>query len=272
MIFISFGSLLLLVCYYILNKDRVKSYAIAATYNSQKYTSVPTSSKSQVHDPSKLSWFEKCTASWKILPYMLSMCFSQMFQYLTIQSVFTTMAFDNATQQPHTLDHYVYYYSFYGAGEFLSRSYLSWIFCCMPVLSESLTIYKTWIPALLSGVVFGLSVCISWFRFVESIYLVMFLAFVEGLLSGCVYSNTLVAIQQTIEPRYEEFCLGLVSIGSTTGSVIGAFAGLWLEPILRQRCAKIRPKALETCFTRHLKRKWTQAICGGKPVEIKIEI
>lgn len=271
MMIISCGSILLLACYYILNKDRVKSHAIVATYTSHKYSSVPTTTKTQVHDPSKLSWWEKCSAAWSILPLMLSMGFTQIFQYLTVQSVFTTLAFTNATIV-NPRDHYVYYMSLYGAGEFLSRSYLSWIFCCNPAISETVTIYKTWIPTVLSSGVFVLSFCISWFRFIESMYLIMFLAFLEGILSGCVYSNTLVTIQQTIEPRYEEFCLGLVTLGSNTGAFVGSFVGLWLEPFLRNRCAKIKPNSLKTCFTRYETRKWTQAICGGKAVDVKIEI
>lgn len=269
-IIISFGSLLLLVFYYILNKDRVKSHAIAATYYKHKYTSVPTSSKLEIHDPITLHWREKCTATCKILPLMVSMGFSQLFEYWTLHSVFTTLAFTNSSISYQS--HYVYYVAFYGAGEFLGRSYLNWVFCCRPVLSEFLAIYKTWIPTIVMGLVFGLSMCIGWFRFVESIYLIMFLSFVVGLLSGVIYSNTMVTIQQTVEPRYAEFSLGLVALGSTTGALVGSFVGLWFEPILRQRCMKIRPEAPETCFTRQQQRKWTQAICGGKPVDIKIEI
>ena len=212
MIIISFGSILLLGCYYILNKDRVKSHAIAATYSSQKYSSVPSK---EIHDPSSLSWSEKCFAAWKILPLMLSLCFIQLFQYLTMQSVFTTLGFSNATFTPR--DHYVFYVSSYGVGEFLSRSYLGAFFCFKPLIAAKITIYKTWIPTIMSAGVFVLGICISWFRFVENVYLVMFLAFLIGTFAGCVYANTLVAVQQTVEPRYEEFCLGLVT--SKSGKV-----------------------------------------------------
>lgn len=267
MIFASAGSLFILVCYYILNKDRIKSHAIAATYTSTKYSVVPLSKEG---NPVQLGWSEKLSAAFKIAPYMASLCVAYIMQYLTVQAVFTTMSFPNSPFHPR--DHYVYYVAVNGLGELVSRSYLGILFCLKPQLAVKIAINKTWILALLLTGIFALAVCASWFRFIDNALVVLFMSFLVGFLSGSVYANTLVSVRESIEPRYQEFCLGLVTAGIDTGALIGSFIGLWLEPILRTHCQHMVSKGASYCFTRHEKRVWTEAICHGKPVKIKIEI
>ncbi|XP_032234982.2 protein BTN1 [Nematostella vectensis] len=276
MIVASGFSILLLLFYYILNKDRIKSHAIAATYRSSlkdsaKYQSVATTDTIKRKDPWSLSCSEKFQAAGTILPLMLALCISYASQYLTIQAVFTTISFPSSPFPPR--DHYVYYVALNGVGEFLSRSYLAVVGCYRPALARKLVIKRTWVLALCLLGVFSLALCASWYRFFQSVAFVLALSFVVGAISGTVFANTLMAIREIVEPRHQEFCLGLVTAGETSGALLGSFIGLKLEPVLRKHCEKtVSSNRTAHCFTRRDKRRWTMAVCKGKVTDTPLKL
>lgn len=256
--------LLILLFYYILDKDRLKPFALLDTYKKVKSSDTDTSANVDhlyKENPFELSWREKVAAAWQILPCMAALCAAYISQYITIQAVFTTIAFGNAPFAPR--DHYVYYVLLNGIGEFLLRSYLSIVAWARPALVPRLVIKRTWIFSALLLAVMAFSISASYYRLFHNVWSVLFLCFVIGSLSGVVFSNTVCAVPLIVEPKYKEFCMGLVTIGESAGVLIASFVGLAVEPALRKHCSHIASHP-SLCFTRHKSYKWSSSVCSAK--------
>ena len=247
-----------LLFYYLLDKDHVKSYQIADKYGHAHYSPLKDTTE---QPPQELSWGEKCSSLWQTAPLILALFVAYVAQYVTIQSVFTTMAFINAPFQPR--DHYVYYVLLNGAGELLGRSYLSIIACISPRTVSKLVFKRTWILSLTQVAVMVFAICASWFRFVETVSVIMSLCFVVGALSGIIFVNSVCAVPEVVEPRYREFSLGVVAIGESLGLLLASLIGFFVEPRLRQNC-RSRTLDKSQCFTRHAKSQWTKNTCRKK--------
>lgn len=256
------ATLLILLFYYILDKDRIKPYALLEKYNKLKTADSECSDDYLTKEHfGHLSWGEKCTGACQILPLMIALCSAYIAQYITIHAVFTTIAFEDAPFAPR--DHFVYYVLVNGIGEFLFRSYLSAIAWFKPVLIPRFVVKHTWIFSLLLLAFMSLSVCASYYRIFDSVWSVLLICFVIGSLSGFVFANTVCAVPLVVEPKYREFCLGLVTIGESAGVLIASLAGLAVEPILRKHCSHIASKTA-LCYTRPTTNKWSASTCSIK--------
>lgn len=261
LIIIAPATLLIPLFYNILDKDRIKPYALLETYKKLKSTDSEGSDDYLNKDPFHLSWREKFTGACQIMPLMLALCTAYIAQYITIHAVFTTMAFKYAPFAPR--DHFVYYVLLNGLGEFLLRSYLSVVAWAKPVLVPRLVVKHTWIFSLVLLAVMSFSICASYYRLLESVWSVLLLCFIIGSLSGVVFANTVCAVPLVVEPKYREFCLGLVTIGESTGVLIASFVGLAVEPALRKHCTHMVSKSA-LCYTRPETFKWDASICSKK--------
>ncbi|KAL9984843.1 hypothetical protein ACROYT_G007180 [Oculina patagonica] len=74
LIIISPATLLILLFYYILDKDRIKPYALLDTYKKLKSSDTESSDDYLNKDPFYLSWSEKCRGACQIMPYMIALC------------------------------------------------------------------------------------------------------------------------------------------------------------------------------------------------------
>lgn len=259
---ISPATLLILLFYYLLDKDRLKPYALLETYKKIK-SSDSEGSEDPLYDknPFDLSWREKLAASWQIMPFMAALCTAYISQYITIQAVFTTIAFKDAPFAPR--DHYVYYILLNGIGEFLLRSYLSIVAWARPELVPRLVVKRTWIFSIILLALMAFSVSASYYRLFDTVWSVLFLCFLIGSLSGFVFANTVCAVPLVVEPKYREFCMGLVTVGESAGVLIASFAGLAVEPALRKHCSGIAGNP-SLCYTRHKTYKWDSSVCSAK--------
>ena len=256
------ATLLILLFYYILDKDRIKPYALLEKYNKLKTADSECSDDYLTKEHfGHLSWGEKCTGACQILPLMIALCSAYIAQYITIHAVFTTIAFEDAPFAPR--DHFVYYVLVNGIGEFLFRSYLSAIAWFKPVLIPRFVVKHTWIFSLLLLAFMSLSVCASYYRIFDSVWSVLLICFIIGSLSGFVFANTVCAVPLVVEPKYREFCLGLVTIGESAGVLIASLAGLAVEPILRKHCSHTASKTA-LCYTRPTTNKWSASTCSIK--------
>lgn len=261
LIIISPATLLILLFYYMLDKDRIKPYALLDTYNKLKSSDTESSDDYQNKDPFYLSWPEKFTGACQILPYMITLCTAYITQYITIHAVFTTIAFEDAPFAPR--DHFVYYVLLNGVGEFILRSYLSVVAWAKPALVPRLVIKRTWIFAVILVIVMSFSICASYYRLFQTVWSVLLLCFIIGSLSGLVFVNTVCAVPLVVEPKYKEFCMGLVTVGESAGVLVASFVGLAVEPALRKHCTHVVSKT-SLCYTRPNKYKWTSSVCSKK--------
>lgn len=252
------ATLLILLFYYILDKDRIKPYALLDAYKKLKSSDSECSDDYLTKDPFHLSWREKFAAACQIMPCMIALCAAYITQYVTIHAVFTTIAFEDAPFAPR--DHFVYYVLLNGVGEFLLRSYLSVVAWVKPVLVPRLVIKHTWIFSLILVAVMSFSICASYYRIFDTVWSVLLLCFIIGSLSGLVFANTVCAVPLVVEPKYREFCMGLVTIGESSGVLIASFVGLAVEPALRKHCTHIAKKP-SLCYTRLKTYKWNSSVC-----------
>lgn len=255
-------TLLILLFYYLLDKDRIKPYAFLEKYKNLKSTDSECSDDYLDKEPfGHLSWGEKCTAACQIFPLMIALCSAYIAEYITIHAVFTTIAFEGAPFAPR--DHFVYYVLVSGVGEFLFRSYLSVIAWFKPVLIRRLVVKHTWIFSLILLAFMSLAVCASFYRIFNSVWSVLLFCFIIGSVSGFVFANTVCAVPLIVEPKYKEFCLGLVTIGESAGVLIASLAGLAVEPALRKHCTHIVKKTA-LCYTRPTTNRWSASVCSIK--------
>ena len=263
LIIISPATLLILLFYYMLDKDRLKPYALLDTYKKIK-SSDSESSEDHLHNknPFNLSCREKLSATWQIMPFMVALCTAYIAQYITVQAVFTTIAFEDAPFAPR--DHYVYYVLLNGIGEFALRSYLSIVAWAKPELVPRLVVKRTWIFSLILLAIMAFSICASYYRLFDTVWSVLFLCFLIGSFSGFVFANTVCAVPLVVTPKYREFCMGLVTIGESAGVLIASFVGLAVEPVLRKHCSGITNTRSALCYTRHKTFKWDSAVCSAK--------
>lgn len=261
LIIIAPATLLILLFYYMLDKDRIKPYALLDTY--QKLASVDTGSSddSLNKDPLHLSWSEKCKGACQLMPFMVALCTAYITQYITIHAVFTTIAFEDAPFAPRS--HFVYYVLLNGIGEFILRSYLSVVAWVKPTLVPRLIVKRTWIFSLILVAVMSFSICASYYRLFQTVWSVLLLCFIIGSLSGLVFANTVCAVPLTVEPKYKEFCMGMVTVGESAGVLIASFVGLAVEPALRKHCTHTISKP-SLCYTRPNTYRWTSSVCSRK--------
>ena len=259
---ISPATLLILLLYYMLDKDRLKAYALLNTYKKIKSSDTETSeSHLYTKNPFELSWREKLSAAWQILPCMGALCTAYISQYITIHAVFTTIAFNDAPFAPR--DHFVYYVLLNGIGEFITRSYLSIVAWARPTLVPRLVVKRTWIFSFVLLAVMAFSICASYYRLFDTVWSVLLLCFVIGSLSGFIFSNTVCAVPLVVDPKYTEFCMGLVTVGESAGVLIASFVGIAVEPALRNHCFKIN-RNQSLCFTRRKTYSWNTSVCSAK--------
>ena len=194
-----------------------------------------------------LSCDEKRTLIWHNLHLMLA-CFVGYFsEFLTLNGVVTTLAFPDSFFDQR--NHFIYYACVFMIGECIGRSYISILFIlnskCTPVIA------RTWI---LSAVLLGLFIFLtlaSWYRFLHSVWIVLFLIFNVGLSAGSLYLNTFLVVTGGDDVKGKAFSRAFLSLGPSAGVLMAGLVGLVLEPTLREHCLQ-SAKFRDFCFTRSM--------------------
>ena len=206
-----------------------------------------------------LTWREKLTAIKQILPIAGSVAVAWVAEYLIIQAILTTIAFPNAPFPPR--DHYQYYIFTFLGGELFGRSYLVVAASIKPEWASKLVIRRLWILAVIEWTHLIFFCLVAWYRFINTVSLVLLFSFTAGVIIGIMYNNMLALYSEISDPKVREFTLGYASVATGTGAFTAGLLGLVVEPWLRNHCLKV---AISTdyCLTRPINR--TVNACANK--------
>lgn len=188
---------------------------------------------------------EKLTAIKQTLRYVLPFYIGVLSQFLTLQSVVTTMAFPNRLFHPRDL--YQFYMFAFVLGNFISRSYR--LILGLFRNASTLLIRPTWILSMcLVAIFIFLSVC-SWYRSPQSAWMVGGVLFSVGLLAGLLYTSTFTVVGEDKPPALKEFCRAFTTVASVSGALTAGFLGLFVEHIFLHHCTSVE-KHNQYCYTR----------------------
>ncbi|XP_029209755.2 battenin-like [Acropora millepora] len=201
---------------------------------------------------------EKFLVAKQISPFMTFLFLTYFAEYLSNQSIITTLAFSNSSFSPR--DHYQYYMICYQLGKFLGRSHIFVLTCACANLVPYVRIQRTWILALIGLAHMFFFLTSSWFRFVPHVSIILALCFTEGFVVGSMFLNSIYTVSEKItDPTKREFALSLLTIGDAFGKLTAGMLGLHLEQQLKSHCM-IDLKLGNNCITRHQKASgWSRA-------------
>ena len=246
--------LLLPIMYCTMEKKHEKYPVVtkATKRESVKYTPLYTSPDEESHVSSEtkveLSVRDKVDAVWEALPFALSMITGYFSSYFTLQSVVTTLAFPDAPFGPR--NHYIFYTLVFMTGNLIGRTY-AWILAAIDEDCRPFTRH-TWIFSSLLAVILVFLVLGSWYRFLASVWIVLALMFIVGLLTGLLYINSYVmaGARETIRAK-TELSRAFTYSGFTIGVLAAAVLGMRTEPLLKEHCMQITARGAY-CLTRYV--------------------
>ena len=233
--------------------DKYPVVTKATKHESVRYTPLNTSSDEELRVSSEtkveLSVRDKVDAVWKALPFALSMITGYFSSFFTLQSVVTTLAFRDAPFGPR--NHYIFYTLSLMTGNLIGRTYA----LILVAINQDCRPYTrhTWIFSSLLAVISVFLVLGSWYRFLTSVWIVLALMFIVGMLTGLLYTNSyaMAGARETIRAK-TELSRAFIYIGFTVGILAAALLGMRTEPLLREHCMEITTRGVY-CLTRNLK-------------------
>ena len=246
--------LLLPIMYCIMEKkhDKYPVVTKATKHKGLKYISLNTSSDEELHVSSEtkaeLSVRDKVDTVWKTLPFALTMITGYFSSFFTLQSVVTTLAFPDAPFGPR--NHYIFYTLAIMMGHLAGRNYA----LILILINQDCRPYTrhTWIFSSLVAVILVFLVLGSWYRFLASVWIVLALMFISGLLTGVLYTNTYAMAGAGETNRAKtELSRAFVYSGCAIGIMSAALMGMRTEPLLRKHCMQIATRGAY-CLTRNV--------------------
>ena len=246
--------LAVLIFYALLNKEFLPNSSQSSPIKLKhvKYSTVGSTSDTMDQDAptrQKLTCGEMLNIAWKISSVGISLLLSFSAEYISAVSVLTTISFPKSQFLPR--DHFLIYLLSYYIGRFVGRSYLL-LFAWLPSdMTEFLRCNKTWIFTMLQLVQLTFLILDSLYHFVPYIWIIICVCSTLGLIGGMICVNAPHAVAQHVKSEEKEFALGLVSLGSSMGVLVGALIGLAVESSLRKHCVEHYPDTKEFCFTRY---------------------
>ena len=208
-------------------------------------------------DHMSLTWHEILQVVWQDGPLFLSLYLGMFFEFITIQSIVTTLAFPSAPFDPR--NHYQYYMLLFFAGEFVGRLYgllVSFMNCKIPHATRN-----TWVFTSILIVVAMFLIFASWYRFLHNVYIVLALVFLSGLSIGSLFSSTYAMAGRASSARQIEFSRSFLTIAIGAGGITAGLVGLYVEPLLKEHCQQTI-FAIEYCLTRP-SGGWNASSCLG---------
>jgi len=243
------------ICWYV-SKHTTQSHGpVDEDGNSVEYMRIGDEQPPQ-HGHPVLTKEEKINAAKANMHLAVPLFFGLFADYLTMQSVVTTIAFEDSPFDPR--DHYQYYTISFWIGELLGRSYglvLSWGKPDWTVVT-----HKTWIFTAILMVDLFFLILASLYRFLPSYVVVMMLTFITGSTEGALYLNSFAMAGKNMSPRYKEFSRAFLTTAVQGGVIVAGLTGLWVEPALKNHCSGMIVKT-EYCFTRSMNGWNVSASC-----------
>ncbi|XP_068729465.1 uncharacterized protein [Montipora capricornis] len=248
MLIISWTPLVMLACYAVMEKRHYASEKKATcTHENVAYFSLLEENVPEKANPS--SWTQKRALIMNNLHLALSFFLGYFSEFLTINGVVTTLAFSDSPFDPRS--HFVYYACVFMIGECIGRSYITFLGFIHRTFTPVVT--RTWI---FSAILFALLIFLtlsSVYRFIHTVWIVLLLCFLVGLLAGSLYVNTylVASVRDTDDANGKAFSRAFLSVGPSAGVLVAGVVGLALEPALRNHCLETTQYS-EFCFTRSM--------------------
>jgi len=258
-------SLLSFACYYVITKNRVTNTTTSIHHKTVAYTRLQNSdTKDTEENPNSddLTTKEKISAIVTLFVYIAVPSFTADFsEYFILQSVITTLGYQNAPFRPR--DHYQYYFIVLWSGELIARSHRTVLSLINTRWLYNITVKGLWALALFEVVILLILFCESWHRFLPGVEIVLCLCFISGLIVGSLFTNALKLFYGRLEEKQRKFGIGFYSFPLNFATLIAGFMGLVVEPQLRQHCRAIVTNNAY-CTTRAKSFQDIALRCGNK--------
>lgn len=237
------------IFYCFLDKEPLKrhpSNTIRSTSKYGDYKTLSTSDKQveNCHVQAK----PKMTFFFKVCPYMMYYALFFFITNLILNSVLTTMTFNDA---PFGVpDHFLYYFLIYNIGRGIGGVELLVASSICPQRMEMFKIRRIWLIILILDGILVVFVSSSWYHFLPSVYIVLVLCFILAIVDGCGTVNTLVGSADVFDNIPDKAtALSFVELGGPIGTLIAVLLGLVIEGYIREHCTnRLLPGRF--CFAR----------------------
>lgn len=201
-----------------------------------------------------LTWKEKFLAAKDNLFLAVPLFIGLFSDYLTMQAIVSTIAFENSPFDPR--DHFQYYTLSFWLGEVIGRSYGLVILSFKP--SYTVVTKHTWILTTIIAGNMILLVCASWYRFLPNFWFVAVLVAITGMAEGALYLNTFAVAGKDNHARYKEFSRAFLTVALQGGIVTAGLMGLVVESQLQDHCRSDLHLG-RYCFTRLTHGQWNSS-------------
>ena len=232
--------------YFLMDKKRDQSSVSMTTKHKDiQYTTLERTADDEATE-GPLTLKEKLSVARSTSPYAIVLAVGLFSEYLTLQSVVTTLAFPDAPFGPR--NHYVIYTLLLMIGELMARSY--GLICAGIKPGIKPYTRHTWIFALILTAILVFLAFAAWYRFLRNVWLVLVLMFLCGLCVGALAVNTYAVTGEDETVRTKtEFSRAFVQCGIGLGISAAAFLGLRTEILLKEHCLQVSSMP-EYCLTR----------------------
>ena len=204
----------------------------------------PIESHSSDTAESKLSCNDMLLLAWKTQVLFIALFVSIFCKQLLLNSVVSTIAFDNVSITPR--NQFLIYVLAYGAGDLIGRPYIGVLSLCG--IEDKLIVKKTWILAFVQVSILIFMMFVSWFRFLSHFHSAVVLVVVNSMLSGMVFANTFNTAGEGLSVEERRFCRALLTGALWSANLAVALIGLDTEARLLEHCLLLFPRV--SCYTR----------------------
>lgn len=242
---VAVGPLFIVPNYRLLVNGKDNKLSMATDFKNVSYSRISSSKNDETF---KLTCKENFIIVWNNTKHYIALTAAIFCEYISLQSIITTLAFQNATFGPR--DHYVFYTLALAVGEIVGRSYGMISSLVKPGIKPypryAWCFFWVFIVVIMLFLLFA-----SWYRFLPSVSIVLTsLVLLGGFIGAlCVSVFAVAGEDETLSVKREISRACLVS-SLTVGIIPASFLGLVIEPVMREHCEFVA-LSTELCFTRN---------------------
>ncbi|EDO38048.1 predicted protein, partial [Nematostella vectensis] len=209
--------LILLIYVFLITQDLQGPFTLTKTLSYKRITHSATA------PPTTLTWTEKLHVNRRALPITTVLVIGVICEYLALQAVVTTIAFENSPFTPR--DHYEFYFFMFAAGELLGRGYAI-VMHCLDTGWVYLTKH-TWVFTLMLAANLAFLISVSWYRFLPSAWVIFLVLLEHGISAGALYVNTFSKAGTSEEDlQKQQFSRAFTTLGCGLGLLAAGSIGL----------------------------------------------
>ncbi|XP_020914412.1 battenin-like [Exaiptasia diaphana] len=193
----------------------------------------PTQAKYMNSEKASIGQQLKTSFSVFLLIYYIGM---QTFLFdMTFTAILSTVTFQSSPFPPR--DHYQYYQFVTDGGRMLGGMELSVVSLCCPGFLDIVKIRRVWILVLLSFGHVLVFLSISWFHYIDNVYIMFILCLTFGVTKGCLSVHCFSLASDLItDSRKLGRVLGYMEVSISVCRLSAGLLGLFVEKYLREHC------------------------------------